>query len=202
MHDFYYQNNRLYCEKVDVAELAARFGTPLYVYSQHTIIDHYFKLQKAFAGIKPLICFSVKSNSNLTILKTLVNRGAGLDIVSGGELYRAKRIGVDPKKIVYASVGKTEKEIEEAVGAGIFSFNVESLQELGLISEVAVRLKKDTRVCLRLNPNIDPHTHRYITTGTVESKFGVDFEMARIIFLNRKNFKRVKLVGLHVHIGC
>lgn len=201
MHDFHYRDNRLYCENIEVAKLAAQFGTPLYVYSHHTIIDHYLKLKKAFADLKPLICFSAKSNSNLTILKTLVSRGAGLDIVSGGELYRAKKIGVDPKKIVYASVGKTEKEIEEAVRASIFAFNVESLQEMGLISEVATRLKKDARVCLRLNPNIDPHTHRYITTGTVESKFGVDFEMARIIFLNRNNFKGVKLVGLHVHIG-
>lgn len=201
MHDFHYRDNRLYCENIEVAKLAAQFGTPLYVYSRHTIIDHYLKLKKAFADLKPLICFSVKSNSNLTILKTLVSRGAGLDIVSGGELYRAKKIGIDPQKIVYASVGKTEKEIKEAVRASIFAFNVESLQEMGLISDIAARLKKDARVCLRLNPNIDPHTHRYITTGTVESKFGVDFEMARIIFLNRNNFKRVKLVGLHVHIG-
>ncbi|MFH1691468.1 MAG: diaminopimelate decarboxylase [Candidatus Omnitrophota bacterium] len=201
MHDFHYRNNQLYCEDVEVAKLAAQFGTPLYVYSRHTIIDHYLKLKKAFAELKPLICFSVKSNSNLTILKTLVDQGAGLDIVSGGELYRAKKAGVDSSRIVYASVGKTEKEIEEAISAGIFSFNVESLQELGLISDVAVRLKRDARVCLRLNPNIDPHTHRYITTGTVESKFGIDFEMARIIFLNKNNFKRVKLIGLHVHIG-
>lgn len=201
MHDFHYRNNRLYCENIEVAKLAAQFGTPLYVYSHHTVIDHYLKLKKAFADLKPLICFSAKSNSNLTILKILANRGAGLDIVSGGELYRAKKIGVDPKKIVYASVGKMENEIKEALQASIFAFNVESLQELGLISDVAVRLKKDARVCMRLNPNIDPHTHRYIMTGTVESKFGVDFEMARIIFLNRNNFKGVKLVGLHVHIG-
>ncbi len=201
MHDFHYKNNRLYCEKVDVSELAARFGTPLYVYSHHTIMDHYLKLKKAFSVLKPLICFSVKSNSNLTILKSLVDQGAGLDIVSGGELYRARKIGTPPERIVYASVGKTENEIEEAMRAGIFAFNVESLNELGLISEVAARLKKDARACLRLNPNVDPHTHRYITTGTIENKFGIDFEMARIIFLNRSHFKRVKLVGLHVHLG-
>lgn len=201
MHDFHYRNNRLYCEKVDVSELAARFGTPLYVYSHHTIIDHYLKLKKAFSALKPLICFSVKSNSNLTILKSLVGHGAGLDIVSGGELYRARKIGAPAERIVYASVGKTRNEIEEAVRAGIFAFNVESLNELGLISEVAAYLKKDARVCLRLNPNVDPHTHHYITTGTAENKFGIDFEMARIIFLNRNHFDRVKFVGLHVHLG-
>jgi diaminopimelate decarboxylase len=201
MHEFKYKNNELYCENVRIRDLAERFGTPLYVYSYKTLIDHYLKLKRAFAELNPLICFSVKSNSNLSILEALVDRGAGLDIVSGGELYRAKKIGVDPKKIVYASVGKTRQEIEEAICAGILFFNVESLQELGLISEVAIGLKKEARVCIRINPNIDPHTHRYITTATVESKFGVDFDTARIIFLNRDNFKNVKLMGLHVHIG-
>lgn len=201
MHDFRYQDNEFFCERVAVRELAKKFGTPLYVYSYKTLIDHFLKLKRAFAGIDPLICFSVKSNSNLSILKALVSRGAGLDIVSGGELYRALLIKADPKKIVYASVGKTRLEIEEAIRVGILFFNVESLQELGAISDAAVRLKKDVRVCVRINPNIDPHTHRYITTGTVESKFGVDFDTARIIFLNKENFKRVKLLGLHVHIG-
>ena len=201
MHDFRYKDNELFCEDVRVGGLAQRFSTPLYVYSHHTILDHYRKLHRAFRAVRPLICFSVKSNSNLAILKILVEHGAGLDIVSGGELYRALKIKASPKRIVYASVGKTRLEIEDAIRAGILFFNVESLQELGLISEVATNLKKDVRVCIRINPNIDPHTHRFITTGTVESKFGVDFEIARIIFLNRDNFKRVKLLGLHVHIG-
>lgn len=201
MHDFKYQGNDLYCEDVRIAELALKFGTPLYVYSHHTLIDHFLKLKRSFSRVRPLICFSVKSNSNLSILKALVQRGAGLDIVSGGELYRAKKIGADPKKIVYASVGKTRQEIEEAIRYGILFFNVESLQELGLISEAASRLKKEARVCVRINPNIDPHTHRYITTGTVESKFGVDFDTARIMFLNKENFRNVRLCGLHVHIG-
>ncbi len=201
MHDFKYKNNELYCENVAVGDLADRFGTPLYIYSHKTLVDHFRKLKKAFSDIRPLICFSVKSNSNLSILKALVRQGAGLDIVSGGELGRAKAIGADPKKIVYASVGKTRAEIVEAIKFGILFFNVESLQELGLISEVAFALKKEARVCVRINPNIDPHTHRYITTGTVESKFGVDFDTARIIFLNRRNFRNVKLLGLHVHIG-
>ncbi len=201
MHDFKYLDNELYCEGVRLEGLALRFGTPLYVYSYNTLIDHYRKLKEAFASIKPLICFSVKSNSNLSLLKALTDKGAGLDIVSGGELYRAQRIKADPKKIVYASVGKTREEIEAAIKYGILFFNVESLQELGLISEVACSLKKDVNVCVRINPNVDPHTHRYITTGTVESKFGVDFDTARIIFLNKENFKRVNILGLHVHIG-
>jgi diaminopimelate decarboxylase len=201
MHEFRYIGNEFYCEDVKVAELANKFGTPLYVYSHKTLIDHFLKLKRAFAPIDPLICFSAKSNSNLTILKALTARGAGLDIVSGGELFRAQKIGADPRKIVYASVGKTRPEIEEAIRYGILFFNVESLQELGLISDVAVSLKKDVRACVRINPNIDPHTHRYITTGTLESKFGVDLDTARIIFLNKENFKRVSLLGLHIHIG-
>ena len=201
MHEFRYKENDFYCEDVKVAALARAFGTPLYVYSYKTLIDHFRKLKTAFRAVNPLICYSVKANSNLSILKAVEEQGAGLDIVSGGELTRAKKINADPKKIVYASVGKTRQEIVEAIRCRILFFNVESLQELGLINEVAIQLKKDTNVCIRINPNIDPHTHRYITTGTVESKFGVDFETARIIFINRENFRRVKILGLHVHIG-
>lgn len=201
MHFFSYKKDELYCEDVRLSDLAERFGTPLYVYSQRTILDHYGKLKKAFASLKPLICFSVKSNSNLSILRLLVRNGSGLDIVSGGELYRALKAGVASERIVYAGVGKTRKEILDSLRAGILFFNVESLQELSLISEVATGLGKTARVCLRINPHVDPHTHRYITTGTIESKFGIDIEMARIIFFNRKNFRGVSLEGVHVHIG-
>jgi len=201
MHDFKYIDDNLYCEDVSVLDVAQRFRTPLYVYSHKTLLDHFLKLKKAFRALRPLICFSVKSNSNLSLLKALVSQGAGLDIVSGGELFRAKKVGTDPQKIVYAGVGKTRAEIEEAVRAGILFFNVESLPELSVISEAATRLGKRARVCVRINPNIDPHTHQYITTGTIESKFGVDFETARIIFLNRENLGNVDILGLHVHIG-
>ncbi|MEK7849474.1 MAG: diaminopimelate decarboxylase [Candidatus Omnitrophota bacterium] len=201
MHDFKYKNNELYCEDVRIEDVALKFSTPLYVYSYKTLIGHYLKLKRAFAAINPLICFSVKSNSNLSLLKALTDKGSGLDIVSEGELYRAQQLKADPKRIVYASVGKTREEIEAAIGYGILFFNVESLQELGLISEVACGLKKEVNVCVRINPNVDPHTHRYITTGTLESKFGVDFDTARIIFLNKENFKRVNILGLHIHIG-
>ncbi|OIO35804.1 MAG: diaminopimelate decarboxylase [Candidatus Omnitrophica bacterium CG1_02_44_16] len=201
MHDFKYRNNELYCESVRIEDVALKFSTPLYIYSHKTLIGRYLKLKRAFASIDPLICFSVKSSSNLSLLKALADKGAGLDIVSGGELYRAQKIKANPKTIVYASVGKTREEIEAAIRYGILFFNVESLQELGLISEAASVLKKDVRVCVRINPNVDPHTHRYITTGTMETKFGVDFDTARIIFLNKENFKRVHILGLHVHIG-
>jgi len=194
-------HKEFYCEQTPLAALAQRYGTPLYVYSRATVLDHLAKLQRALRPLKPLICFSVKSNSNLALLKLLVKHGAGLDIVSGGELYRAKRAGVDPRKVVYASVGKTEEEIVDAIRWGILFFNVESLQELCLISDIALRLRRTARVCVRVNPGIDPHTHRYITTGTVESKFGVDFETARLIFLNRDRIKNVRVMGCHVHIG-
>jgi len=201
MHDFRYKDNQLYCEGVGVSALAQRHGTPLFVYSRATLLDHLTKLQRALRPLKPLICFSVKSNSNLALLRLLLGHGAGLDVVSGGELYRAKRAGADPRKVVYAGVGKTREEIVQALRWGILFFNVESLQELCLMSDVAVRLKRTAAVCVRVNPNIDPHTHRYITTGTVESKFGVDFETSRLIFLNRDRFKNVRVLGLHVHIG-
>ncbi len=201
MHDFTYRNDLLCGEDVRLEDLAGTYGTPLYVYSHRTLCDHYLKLRRAFAPVRPLICYSVKANSSLSLLKILVRRGAGLDIVSGGELRRALKVGADPRRIVYASVGKTRAEIEEALRAGILFFNVESIQELSALSEAAVSLGRDARVCIRLNPNIDPHTHRYITTGTVESKFGVDLETARIIFLNRDSFRRVRILGVHVHIG-
>lgn len=201
MHEFRFLKDELYCESVRLTDLARKFGTPLYVYSAATLLDHFRKLKKAFAAAAPLICFSVKSNSNLSLLKLLTKEGAGLDIVSGGELFRAQKIKADPSKIVYASVGKTKEEILAAIRYGILYFNVESIQELGAISEAAQEAGKDARVCIRINPNIDPHTHAYITTGTVESKFGVDLETARIMFLNSSNFKRVHVEGIHVHIG-
>ena len=180
MHEFRFRNNQLFCEKVRVADLARRFGTPLYVYSYHTFISHFLKLQEAFAAVAPLICYSVKANSNLAILKSLVEKGAGLDIVSGGELYRALQAGCDPKKIVYASVGKTDREIEEAIRRGILFFNVESLPELENINRIAGKLKKTADVAIRINPDVEPKTHHYITTGKLTNKFGIDFATARI----------------------
>lgn len=201
MHEFKFKNNQLYCEKAKVAELARRFGSPLFVYSYHTIIDHFYKLKTAFRRINPLICYSVKANSNLAILKALVDKGAGLDIVSGGELYRALKAGCPAQKIVYASVGKTGKEIEEALRKGILFFNVESPAELENIDAIAKRLNKTARIAIRINPDVEPKTHKYITTGKLTNKFGIDFNGAYRILLTRNKFTNLKILGLHIHIG-
>ena len=201
MHDFKLKNKQLYCERVKVASLAEKFGTPLYVYSHNTIVDHYKKLQEAFEPIKPLICFSVKANSNLAILKILIKKGAGLDIVSGGELFRALKAGCDPKKIVYASVGKTAAEIETAIKKGILFFNVESLPELENINRIAKRLNKITNAAIRINPDVEPKTHKFITTGKLTNKFGIDFDTAARIFSAQRSFLNVRICGVHIHIG-
>ncbi|MBU1727265.1 MAG: diaminopimelate decarboxylase [Candidatus Omnitrophica bacterium] len=189
------------CEKLKLENLVKRFGTPLYVYSYHTLTDHFLKLQNAFRSIEPLICYSVKANSNLAILKLLVEKGAGLDIVSGGELFRALKVGCPPRKIVYASVGKTDKEIAEAIKSGILFFNVESLPELENINRIAKTLGKLTQAAIRINPDVEAKTHKYITTGKLTNKFGIDFKSALQILLMRKAFSNVKICGLHIHIG-
>lgn len=201
MHDFLYKKGELYCENVSVRKIAEKVGTPLYIYSYKTFTDHLHKLQKAFQPVKPLICYSMKANSNLAVLKALVNQGAGLDIVSGGELYRARRVGCPAEKIVYAGVGKTEQEVEAALRYGILLFNVESLPELGLINRVAGKMKVHARVSLRVNPDVDPRTHDYIATGKAESKFGIDLKTAEETFRGRKSYKHLALCGIHVHIG-
>lgn len=201
MHDFKYKDNELYCESVAIRQLAEKYGTPLYVYSRKTLVDHYKKIRDAFKSLRPLICFSMKANSNITLCKALVKEGSGLDIVSGGELYIALKTGVATKKIVYASVGKTEKEIEAAIRHHIFLFNVESLPELEMIDKVAARLGKRQAVAIRINPDVRPKTHKYITTGRKENKFGVDMETARGIFMNRARFPHLNICGIHIHIG-
>lgn len=201
MHDFNYKHNNLYCESVGIEELAKKYGTPLYVYSKSTLISHYRKIKEAFSPINPLICFSMKANSNLSICRALVKEGAGLDIVSGGELYRALKSGVSSRKIVYAGVGKTEKEIEIAIKHSIFFFNVESIPELELINRIAGRLGIRQKVAIRINPDIKARTHKYITTGHAENKFGIDFETARNIFLNRDKYESLNISGIHMHIG-
>jgi diaminopimelate decarboxylase len=186
---------------VPVSKIAANVGTPFYLYSIGTFLDHYLKLRDAFKPANPLICFSMKANSNLTVLKSLVARGSGLDIVSGGELFRAKKVGVDPSKIVFASVGKTEREIEEAIRSGIFMFNVETTQELDVINSVACKLKTAQKVAIRLNPDVAPDTHHYITTGTRENKFGLDRETAYKLFAESYRYPFLRFAGVHIHIG-
>ncbi|MFH1247897.1 MAG: diaminopimelate decarboxylase [Candidatus Omnitrophota bacterium] len=201
MHDFKYRNNILYCESVSVNSLAEKFGTPLYVCSYKTLTEHYLKLKDALKELNPLICYSVKANSNLSILKALVDKGAGLDIVSGGELFRAKKVRCPAKRIVYASVGKTASEIEEAIKMGILFFNVESLPELESISRIAKKMNKITQVAIRINPDVEAHTHHFITTGKITNKFGIDLNSAYKILLVRNRFSNVRISGLHIHIG-
>ncbi len=201
MHDFKFIKNRLFCEGLSVDKIAERFKTPLYIYSYRTIIEHFRKLRSAFSDFDPLICYSLKANSNLSIARALVKQGAGLDIVSGGELYKALKIGVKAKKIVYASVGKTQDEIAKAIQAGILFFNVESDSELRVINRIAGRLGKLAQVAIRINPDIEPQTHEYITTGKLTNKFGIGLEEAFRIFENRGSFPNININAIHMHIG-
>ena len=201
MHEFKYRRNQLYCESLKIENLAQRFGTPLYIYSRKTIHEHYLKLKRAFHDIGPLICFSIKANPNLAILKSLIRLGAGLDVVSGGELFRAIKVGCSRHKIVYASVGKTTREIKTAIKVGILFLNVESLSELGNINRIARLLNKRARVAIRINPDVTPATHKFITTGKITNKFGIDFSAAYDILKHRRDFAYVDILGLHIHIG-
>lgn len=201
MHDFQYRGNELYCEKVRVRDIAQKTGTPVYVYSAKIFTDHLTKIRKAFAPVRPLVCYSVKASSNLAILKMAVGRGAGLDIVSGGELYRARLAGCPGQKIVFAGVGKTDAEIAAAIRYGILLFNVESAPELERIGAVAARMKKKVEVSLRINPEVDPQTHRHIATGKAESKFGMDPDAAEPLFASGARFPWLSVCGIHVHIG-
>ena len=200
-HDFHPVNGELHCEQVPVSRIAEAVGTPVYIYSYKTLVDHLRKLERAFRALRPLICFSVKANGNLAILRLLVREGAGLDIVSGGELYKARRAGCPPSRIVFASVGKRPEEIRESLRAGIFCFNVESAPELEAINRIARAEGRTARVALRINPDVEAHTHRYITTGIAESKFGIDRRTAAAILRRHDAYAGVRIVGVHLHIG-
>jgi diaminopimelate decarboxylase len=201
MHDFLYKKNELYCEKVPVSGIAKETGTPFYLYSRHTLENHFKVFDSAFSSIPHLTCFSVKANGNLAILKIFTNLGGGADVVSGGELYRALSVDISPKKIVYSGVGKKESEIEYALEADILMFNVESSQELSLINRVASRVKKKARIALRVNPDIDPRTHPYIATGLRENKFGINFTQAFNEYAKAQRLKNVEITGVDCHIG-
>ena len=201
MHDFRYVGNRLFCEDVAVESLARKFGTPLYVYSQHTLTEHFQKLDAAMSPVNHLVCFSVKSNSNRSALRALANLGSGFDIVSGGELQRVIAAGGGPRRCVFAGVGKTEDEIEFALRQGIYSFNAESEPELQRINRVAARLKKIAPIAVRVNPGVDAYTHAKITTGTYENKFGIQFEQVEGVYARASKLKNLRLRGLQMHIG-
>jgi diaminopimelate decarboxylase len=201
MHHFHYQNNELYCEGVPVKDIAAKVGTPFYLYSSATLSHHYRVFDAAFAGFPHIVCFAVKANANLGILRLLASQGAGADIVSGGELHRALKAGMDPAKIVYSGVGKRPEEIRAALKAGILLFNVESSQELGKINSIAGRLGLKARVGLRINPDIDPGTHPYISTGLKKNKFGIDIERAYQDYLRARELSHLEMIGVACHIG-
>ena len=203
MDFFGYRDGHLFAEDVPVGQIAGEVGTPCYVYSEATLRRHYKIVRDAFAAVDHLVCYSVKANSSLAILKLLKDEGSGFDIVSGGELYRALKIGADPAKIVYAGVGKTAAEIEFALTAGILMFNVESEAELAAIDAVAASLRKTAPVSLRLNPNVDAKTgHVYTTTGKKGNKFGIDIESAGKLAASLGGaYPHVRLVGLDMHLG-
>jgi diaminopimelate decarboxylase len=201
VHSFEYRNGKLYCENVDLAQAADQFGTPLYVYSAGTIIDHFNRLDAALAPLDHLICYAVKANSNRTILKLLADAGAGFDIVSGGELFRAINAGADPQKCTFAGVGKSRDEIDYALQQGVHSFNVESEAELEQIDKIAGAKKMRAPIALRINPDVDPHTHKYISTGSHENKFGIALSDAPAVYQRAAKMGHVDIVGVQMHIG-
>jgi diaminopimelate decarboxylase len=196
-----YRRGQLFIENVDPELLCRSFGTPLFVYSKQQLLVNYQTFKAAFSGVAQLVCYAVKANANSSILKTLADAGAGADITSGGELYRALRQGFAPQKIVYAGIGKTAEEIEYALKENILIFNVESQEELEQIDRVAGRLNKQAQIAFRINPDVDPHTHHYITTGKTGSKFGVPYAKAMEAYATARRLKNVKIAGIHCHIG-
>ena len=201
MHDFRYVGNKLLCEGVVIETLARKFGTPLYVYSQRTLTRHFQELNRAMSPVDHLVCYAMKSNSNQSVLRTIANLGGGFDIVSSGELQRVIAAGGHPRKCVFAGVGKTEAEIEFALRRGVYSFNAESEPELHRINRVAARLKKVAPVAVRVNPNVDAHTHAKITTGTYENKFGIAIEQIEGVYARAAKLKNLRLRGVQMHIG-
>jgi diaminopimelate decarboxylase len=201
MDYFNYKNGKLFVENIDIEEIAESVGTPVYIYSKATFIDHLHKIQKAYSELETLICYSVKACGNINILKFMAEMGSGFDVVSGGELFRALRVGAQPGKIVFAGVGKTDVEITEALDVGIGYFNIESQAELENLIELTVRHGKKTKAALRINPDVDYKTHAYIRTGKKETKFGVDIEHAINIFDTYGGHESVNLCAVHVHLG-
>ncbi len=201
MNHFEFKNNELFAENVNISELAKEYGTPLYVYSAATFRRHFKAFDSAFNGLDHLTCFSVKANSNLSLLKLLAEQGAGMDIVSGGELFRALKAGVPANRIVYSGVGKKAYEIAEALKADILMFNVESVAELHNINEVAISMNKTARISFRINPDVDPKTHPYISTGMKKNKFGLDMETALTAYKTAKELSNIEPIGMDCHIG-
>ncbi len=201
MHDFFYKGSELHCEAVPVSLIAKRLGTPFYLYSYSTLSRHLKVFDRAFNKYPHVICFAIKACSNLAILRLYAREGAGADVVSGGELFRSLKAGMEPKKIVYAGVGKTDEEILYALKKGILMFNVESSEELRAIDRIAKKAGKKARVALRVNPDIDARTHPYIATGLRDHKFGIPIEEAIENYRLARKLSNIEIVGIHKHIG-
>lgn len=201
MHNFEYRQGELYCEQVPVSRIAKEVGTPCYIYSHATLIRHFRAYDSAFKDIPHVVAFAMKANSNLAILRLMANEGSGVDIVSGGELFRAMKAGVPPSKIVFAGVGKSAEEIRDALNAGILMFNVESSAEIRAINDVAASIGKTARIALRINPDVDPKTHPYISTGMKKSKFGIAADRALEEYKLASSMSHIEVVGVHAHIG-
>lgn len=201
MHLFKYKNGELYAEDVPVRKLASEFGTPLYIYSYKTLLNNFNAYREAFNSFPHIICFALKANSNVAIIRLFAKNGGGADVVSGGELFRALKAGIPAKKIVYAGVGKTEEEIRYALKSKILMFNVESEDELREIDRIAGKMKVKAPIALRINPDIDPQTHPYISTGLKKHKFGIPIEDALEYYRLANSLGNIEIVGIHKHIG-
>jgi len=201
LHYFNYVKDKMYCENVPVEQLVKEFGTPLYIYSGKTLLRHFHAFDESFKSHRHITCYSVKANSNIAILNLFAREGAGFDIVSGGELYRALKAGADPQKIVFSGVGKTEEEIEMALKAGILMFNLESEAELYTVNSIAYQLDKKAPISFRINPDVNPLTHPYISTGLKKNKFGIAFENALELYLKANKLSNIEVVGVDCHIG-
>lgn len=201
MDHFNYRNGELYCEGVPAEKIAREVGTAVYVYSKATLLHHYRQVYEAFKPVNATICYSIKSCGNINLCRVLADAGCGFDVTSGGELFRALQAGGDPRKIIYAGVGKTDEEIIEALNANIAAFNIESEAEIENIDAIAGRIGKTAIGALRINPDVDPHTHVKTTTGKKETKFGVDIDRAARVFERYRGLKNLRIAGLHLHIG-
>jgi diaminopimelate decarboxylase len=201
MDFFTYRDGELHCEGLPASRIAQEVGTPAYVYSKATLLHHYRQLADAFKALSATICYSIKSCGNLHICRLLVEQGCGMDVTSGGELFRALQAGCDPKKIIYAGVGKTDQEIADAIRVGIAAFNLESEAEIENIDRVAGSINRQAIGAIRINPDVDPKTHAKTTTGKKETKFGVDIERAERVFEQYRGLKHLRIAGVHIHIG-
>ncbi|HSR18647.1 MAG TPA: hypothetical protein VLM39_11210, partial [Ignavibacteriaceae bacterium] len=198
---FTYKNNTLCCEEVPVPDIIKAAGTPVYIYSKKFLIDRYNEFSDAFKEIPHAIFYAAKSNFNLSVIKTFVSLGSGVDVNSQGELYRALKAGASAQKIILSGVGKTEEEIKLALEKNLLMIKAESEQEIELINEVAGSLNKTAHVAIRVNPDVDAKTHPYISTGLGENKFGLDSESSLKIFKDHKKFSNIKFTGIDMHLG-